>query len=284
MMNRDERRTDWVDFFNSLRRVRAEMIDKSITDKSRERGIQYMSIWKLTEYAIACLNKHGLDFYWEPRGHAVGCVVFKKDMPEIFIDGSYSLPHIKSDSQHPVQDLGGYITYLRRYVLFTLLGIHPDKDNDGSSTKMTDLTKKYNFSDKPPDELMPPANDTAVEVKDADSSNPSKVAKSSETEPPQTTKTFLKPKTVMGGRTKTEEQTTEILKFRAVEGYLRANRKIAPETKITEEDLLKDWPKAFNKYKDRVNELQAQLEKEKDFLKEWPKVYNKCKDRAKEEL
>jgi hypothetical protein len=54
---------------------------------------------------------------------------------EQWIEGETKLALDTSTGRTPVQALGSAITYLRRYVLSSMVGVAPDDDDDGEGTR-----------------------------------------------------------------------------------------------------------------------------------------------------
>jgi hypothetical protein len=108
---------------------------------------EYMSLEKMLQVTNRVLKDHGL-FLTQPVDIQSGQNVVSSIIQEIewrededderrMVVSRMVLPALND-----VQKLGGAITYARRYTLAALLGLSPDKDDDGNIAAAGDLLAK----------------------------------------------------------------------------------------------------------------------------------------------
>ncbi len=100
------------------------------TGKWEERNIGYASLSAIFEGIRGPLSKNGLGITQIPTGNTLTTTIFHQSGE--FISADYPL-NFGDDMQRN----GGGITYARRYVLSSLLGIVTDEDDDGEGTKQS---------------------------------------------------------------------------------------------------------------------------------------------------
>lgn len=92
----------------------------------------YTDLPEIIRVITPYLKKHGLGFTQLIEGNTLKTIIFHFESGEI-IESSANIPEETMKGMNKFQTLGSAITYLRRYMLSSALGLVTDKDLDATS-------------------------------------------------------------------------------------------------------------------------------------------------------
>jgi hypothetical protein len=142
------RSDDIGDVFAGLVKAQAEF---PVIPKLNEADVgkfkyKYADLPTIISLVTPVLNKHGLGVMQVPEDGKLYTIIFAAKSAQ-WIAGDMVLPMNSS-----AQELGSWITYLRRYALTAMLGIAADEDDDGSAAQAAQVD--------PPKTMKPPPDPT----------------------------------------------------------------------------------------------------------------------------
>ena len=95
-------------------------------------GYTYVDLPEIIRVITPYLQKHGLGFTQLIEGNQLKTIIFHFESGES-IESSADIPEETMKGMNKFQTLGSAITYLRRYMLSSALGLVTDKDLDATS-------------------------------------------------------------------------------------------------------------------------------------------------------
>lgn len=95
-------------------------------------GYTYVDLPEIIRVITPYLQKHGLGFTQLIEGNKLKTIIFHFESGES-IESSADIPEETMKGMNKFQTLGSAITYLRRYMLSSALGLVTDKDLDATS-------------------------------------------------------------------------------------------------------------------------------------------------------
>jgi len=117
-------------------------IPKNKTANIGKYTYKYADLPDILDAVIPVLNKHGLGIIQRPDGESLVTSIIHESGE--MMHGTIPLP-----SKTSPQELGSWLTYLRRYSLTAMLGIAADEDDDAGSAQAAHNTRKNAPEAKP---------------------------------------------------------------------------------------------------------------------------------------
>ena len=114
-------------------------LQKEISSKQRGHNYKYCPIQDLFSWARPILNNEKIAFFqtisFEENNHLIKTKIVDLLNSKVMDEATVCVADTELRGQNKFQSFGSGLTYLRRYSLFCLLNVQPEKDTDAADSR-----------------------------------------------------------------------------------------------------------------------------------------------------